>query len=59
LHHWQDEVRADAGPEPVTSNKQIGTLSAAVGEVDVNAAAVLLDAFEHISEMIRLTINRL
>ena len=53
------EVSADAGPKPVTSDKQIGTFTATVGEIDVNAAAVLIDALKHIAEMITLTINRL
>ena len=55
--HFRREVRADGGPEPITSDKQIGTLRATVAEVDLNATTVLLNALEHISEMIALTIN--
>jgi hypothetical protein len=50
---------ADTGPESITSDQQIGALTAAVGEIYVNAAAILLDPLEHMSEMITLSIDRL
>jgi hypothetical protein len=52
-------VGANARSEPIASNKQIGVLTAAISEIDVNATAVLLDALKHIAEMITLTVNRL
>ena len=51
------QMGANTRPKSITSDQQIGALTAAVGEIDVNAAVVLLDALEHISEMITLTIN--
>jgi GAF domain-containing protein len=45
--------------DEITPDKQIGTLAAAVGEIHVNFAAVLLDALEHMSKMVTLTIDRL
>ena len=50
---------ANTGPESITSDQQIAALTAAVGEIDVNAAAILLDALERMSEMIMLSINYL
>jgi len=50
---------AHTGAESITSDQQIGALTAAVGEIDVNAAAILLDAIEHMSEIITLPLDRL
>src|SRR5215510_1671684 len=47
--HLRREIGADTGPESITSDQQIGALTAAIGEIDVNAAAVLLDTLEHMS----------
>jgi hypothetical protein len=57
--HLRREMGADTGPESITSDQQIGALTPAVGELDVNAAAILLDPLEHMSEMITLSIDRL
>src|SRR5262249_42120629 len=57
--HLRREIGADTGPESITPDRQIGALTAVIGEIDVNAAAVLLDTLEHMSEVIALTIDRL
>jgi hypothetical protein len=36
-------VATHARPEPITTNQQIGSLSATIGEIDVNAIAILFD----------------
>src|SRR5262249_40601101 len=57
--HVRNEVGADARAKPVASNKEIGALTAPVGKMNVNAATVLLNALEDMSEMIALPVDRL
>jgi hypothetical protein len=53
------ELGAHARPKTVASDQEIGFFSAAVGEMDSNAAAILLDALERMPKMIALAIDRL
>jgi len=53
------ELVADARPKSITSDKQICSFVTAVGEINVNAVAVLLYALEHVSVMIMLSVDRL
>src|SRR5215470_20016501 len=57
--HVRNEVGADARAKPIASNKKIGALTAPVGKMNVNAATVLLNALEDMSEMIALPVDRL
>jgi hypothetical protein len=52
-------LAANTRTKSIASNQQISAPAAAIGEMNVNTAAVLLDPFEHMSEMIALTIDRL
>ena len=57
--HLRCEAGSDIGPKSITSDKQICSFVTAVGEINVNAVAVLLYALEHVSVMIMLSVDRL
>ena len=57
--HLGCEAGANARSEPIACDEQIGALTEAVCEMNLNAVAVLLGSFEYMTEMITLAIDRL
>jgi hypothetical protein len=57
--HLRSEATTHTRSEPVAPDDEIGTLAAPVCEMKMDAAAVLLDVLEHVSEVIVLSIDGL